>query len=258
MRHSFVRLVLAALLVSALTAPGASAAVTVVSGQTKVASTANPFNTDGVDTLTFDSATTPGNQIIVGVALPTDARSINLAMGGVSDGSNTYDECNQGGQDATIGISGAAEVWLFCAPVTGAITAITVTLSSAVAANALFFIMEVTGQHSTPIEDVAVATTSAQMTHSSGNLVTANAGSLLVGIALGSAGTYTQAVGWTNLDTDATLGAMSGYLAVDAATTVYNPTSAQNENAAIAAIAIAPAAAAGTRQRSTIGAAVFQ
>jgi hypothetical protein len=149
----------------------------------------------------------------------------------------------QGGTEATQDVSGSAEVWCFSRVATASVTEIVVTLSSAVASNAILFTLEVSGQHATPIEDVAAAETTGVTTHSSGNVVTASAGSLLVGIIFGTSGAYTNDPDFTLLDDESGF-ATSGYDLVDAGTFTYEVTTSATENAAIVAVAIAPAVVA--------------
>jgi hypothetical protein len=221
----------------------AQAAVAVV--QSKTATSATPFDTDGIDALTFDSGAPVGSLIVVGFAVPTAARTVTT----VSDGTNNLVLCSQGGTNATASEAALSEVWLYCGIATATVNTVTVTLSGAVASNSLFFIAEFSGHdaNSWPIEDAVVANTASGTTHSSGNLVTASAGSALVGIAFGTTGSYTNDADFTALDVDATLG-VSGYDLVGAATSTYAVTTAAGETTSMAAIAITPSmpAAAGT------------
>jgi hypothetical protein len=216
-----------------------SADVAVV--QTKNAGTANPFVTDGIAEISFDSAASTGSLLITCFGVPTAARNVT-SVNATGDGALTL--MAQGGTNATAEVAGNAEVWCYSRVAGASVTEIVVTLSSAVAADALFFTMEVSGQHgATPIEDVVNASTSTVTTHSSGNITTAAGGSLLVGIAFGTTGAYTNDADFTALDDASGLG-VSGYDLVGAGTFTYEVTTSATESVAIAAVAIAPAVTA--------------
>ena len=218
-------------------------AVSVV--QTKVTASTTPFVTDGIEALTFDATTTVGNYILVGIAVTQSNRTISSVVDNGSGGSNTYALVSDGSVNANHEIAATAEFWIYGAPVERAATVVTVTISSAIGSPSQMWIAEISGQHaSSPIEDVAIALTSPDgTTHTTGNVTTASAGSLLVVMGYGTGGTYTHDADFTSIETSAQ--GLSGYDQVDAGTFNCVYTSAANEAQVNALVAIAPAAGGG-------------
>jgi hypothetical protein len=208
--------------------------------QLKVTTNANAFETDATEALTFDSNATVGNFVVVGIGLTATNRTISSVT---DSGGNTYALLSEGGVNATVDSGGSAtEVWLYGAPVTSAANIVTVVINSALATPARMWILEVSGQHATtPIEDVAVTTTTSATSHPSGSVTTAAAGNIVIGMLFGTNGTYTNQATWTQIDNSAN--GISAYKAVDAATTTWTPTTGGSESTAIVTIAIQPAAA---------------
>ena len=208
--------------------------------QVKVDASATPFVTDGIDDLAFDASVAAGSFVCAIVSVTASSRDFTSAT---DDGGNTYTLASQGGVDATSSIAAVSEVWIYCAPISTTMQTVTVTLSNSVASPALYALIEMDGQHgTTPIEDVAIATTNGT-THSSGDLVTAAAGSALIGIIYGTTGNYDQDADFTAVAEDAQ--GLIGYDLVGAATSTMEVTSAATEDAVRAVIAVQPAAAAG-------------
>lgn len=216
----------------------ASAQVTFV--QMKVSTAANAFETDGIETLTFDSPASAGTIVLVGVSLTASNRTITSIT---DDGGNSYAVCSQGGTDANREDAGQSEVWIYCGVLASPASAVTTTISSALATPGRMFSINFSGQNVTPVEDVAIALSSATTSHPVGPVVTAAAGAMLVGIGYGTSGPYTNNAGWTQIDS--TTFGISAYEDVGAASTSYTVTSAGNESLAMALVALAPSGGGG-------------
>jgi hypothetical protein len=245
MRHTLLALCLALGL-----ATPAQADVAVVQSNC-VAS--NPFVTDGIADLTLAGNATIGNYLIVAFSVPASSRTVSS----VAQGATGLTLMTDGVQAATQEASGAEEQWAYSVVVASASTAVTVTLSSAVATGGQVCAIELSGQHATtPIEDVAVAQNSGT-SHDTGNVTTANAGSLLFGYINGSSGDYNEDADFTTLTSAETTNHISGYDLVGAVTASYTPTTAGTEQTLQMVIAIAPAGGGGgggsTQKRRMMG-----
>lgn len=233
------------LLVFALLAAPTPALGAVAFVQSSTPDITDPFVTDGIGDTSFGSNTTIGNLIVVGFSVDTGTRTVSSVTLG---GGGTFVLCAQGGVNATIESADPVELWLYCGVAESASTLVQVTLSSAVAVSGSVWAAEFSGQHATfatAIEDVAIAANAGSTNHDTGNVVTASAGSALVGFIHGGSGTYT-------IDTDFTAFASltdgfgtGGYDLVDAGTFSFNTTTAANETTGQIVIAIAPAAGGG-------------
>jgi hypothetical protein len=205
-----------------------------------------PFTGDGVADLTFAGNTTIGNLILVGFYIEATSRTVTS----VTAGGATLTLLSQGGVDATIETGAPAELWVYGGVATSATTAVQITISSAFAGVGKCWAAEFSGQHATfasAIEDVAIATNTGAGNHDSGNVTTANAGSMLVGFLGGTTGVYTIDADFTPFTGTGDGFMRSGYDVVDAVTASFNTTSGGSETTAQVVIAIAPAAGGGGR-----------
>jgi hypothetical protein len=222
------------LVVAAVSVADAAATVT----QFKTDASSTPWSGDGVDDLAFDASVGAGSLVCPIISLSASTRTISSVT---DNGGNTYALASQGGTDATTEIGGVSEVWIYCSVTTTTMQTVTVTLNSSLGSPAAFSIVEIDGQHATPVEDVALATTTTVLTHTSGSVTTASAGSALIGAMYGSTGSYTIDADFTTLFND-TQG-LGGYDEVGAGSFTMVNTSVSAESQAIVLIAIAPAAA---------------
>lgn len=204
----------------------------------------NPFITDGIADVTFASPTTPGNYLIVWFYVETGSRTVSSVTLG---GGGTFTLCSDGGTNATIETVDPFEMWAYCGVIESADTLVQVTLSSAVgASNQKAIAVEISGQHATtPIEDIAIATNNGVGNHDTGNVTTANAGSLLLGFIMGTPGVYTIDTDFTALTGISDTTGTAGYDEVDAVTASFTATTAGTETTGQVIIAIAPAAGGG-------------
>jgi hypothetical protein len=204
----------------------------------------DPFVTDGIADATFGANTTIGNLMIVAFDVQTGTRTVTS----VTAGGATLSLCSQGGVNATQETADSFEMWMYCGVATSATTACSATLSSAVSISGKLICTEFSGQHATfssAIEDIAIATNSGIGDHDTGNVVTANAGSALVGYLIGGSGSYTIDADFTEFTGTGDAFGRAGYDLVGAVTASYNTTSAGNESTGQIVIAIAPAAGGG-------------
>jgi hypothetical protein len=230
------------LAVAPLFTPAAGAAVAVV--QMSTPDITDPFITDGIGDTSFGANCTAGNLLIVGFDVQTGSRTVS----GVSGCGATFSLCSQGGTNATQETADSFEMWMYCGVATTTGTLIQVTLSSAVSVSGKVWAIELSGQHATfasAIEDIAIATNSGVGNHDTGNVVTASAGSALVGYLIGGSGSYTLDTDFTAITGVADAFGDAGYDLVDAGTFSFNTTSAGNESTGQMVIAIAPAAGGG-------------
>jgi hypothetical protein len=214
--------------------------------QTKVTVNANAFSGDATEALTFDAPATVGNYIVAAFWVTASSRDISTVTDNGSGGTNTYAILSQGGVDANrINGTEQVEVWIVGALVERVASIVTVVLNGAVGSPGRMAIWEVTGQHATPVEDVATQDNggTGDQSHDTGPVVTAAAASLLFAVLAGGSGTYTNPGGWTELDNQAN--GLIAYRSVDAASTTWIPTSAANEQTVSAVVAIQPAAGGG-------------
>jgi hypothetical protein len=206
-----------------------------------------PFSGDGIADLTFPGNTTIGNLIVVGIYMEATSRTIsNVTAGGAS-----LSLVSQGGVDATLESAATTELWVYSGLATSATTAVQVTISSAMAGTAKVFAAEFSGALDV-IEDVAIATNTGIGDHDSGNVVTANAGSAIVGFLGGTTGTYTIDPAFTAFSGFGNNFGHAGYALVDATTESFNTTSAGTETTIQVAIAIAPPGGGGGDPRGGI------
>lgn len=202
---------------------------------------ANPFVTDGIADLTLGANATTGNYLIVAFSVPASSRTVTSVV----QGATSLTLMTDGVQQATQEAAGAEEQWAYSVVVASASTAVTVTLSSAVATGGTVCAIELSGQHATtPIEDVTVGQNSGTV-HDTGNVTTANAGSLLFGYINGSSGDYNQDADFTTLTNGETTTSISGYDLVGAVTASYTPETVGTEQTLQMVIAIAPAGGGG-------------
>lgn len=208
----------------------------------------NAFETDAIETVSFGGTVSTGCRVYVGIGVTATNRTISSVT---DDGSNTYALATQGGQDATTeSASSGTEVWIYTAPVTTTMQTVTVTISSALATPARVATWAVCGQHATtPTEDTAVATQTSATSHPCGGLVTASAGSALVGFIGGSNGTYNNEAGWTS--NGSVTNYHAAYRTIDAATTTWTPTTSASEATTSVCLAITPAAGGGGGSSNT-------
>jgi len=212
--------------------------------QFKESTDGNIFATDGIEAVVFDSTVPAGSFVTVAINVPSTTRSISSV---VDNGGNTYALLTQGGTNATID-SGttASEVWIYGAQITSSMTTVTVTVSSAIAAPSKIVLWEVTGQHATtPVEDVAVGVTTTGTSHAVGPVVTAAAGSVLIGSMYtgASAEVLTNDASFTEAAN--TSEGIAAHDLVGAASTSWTVTSTTNAAMAMVLVAIQPAAAGG-------------
>ncbi len=216
-------------------------AVSVV--QYKTTANAAAWATDGIEALSFDTQAQVGSFVVVQISVTqTSARTVSSV---VDDGSNTYSLLTQGGQDATADETtfSSGEVWFYGGWITTAATTVTVTLSAAASDTGRLTTYELSGVHATtPTEDVAIHTDTTGTSHAVGPVVTAAAGSLVIGVRAGSVGIYTNEGGYTETDNinQGFGGVISGYKAVGAASTSWTMTTSGNESTAAVLIAIQP------------------
>jgi hypothetical protein len=222
-----------------------------------VSALTTPFSS-GTASLTFAGNTTIGNLMLVGFYMEATSRTVTS----VTAGGTALTLVSQGGIDATAETAIPSEIWVYGGVATSATTAVTVVISSAMAGVSKVWAAEFSGQHATyasAIEDVALAETDppASGSHDSGNVVTANAGSALVGFLAGSTGAYTLDADFTSFTGSGDGFMQAGYDLVDAGTFSFNTTSGGSETTVQICIAIAPAGGGGgggiTRQLSLLG-----
>lgn len=208
--------------------------------QFKVSASSTPFDTDGIEAVTFDAQVADGREILVGISLNSHSRTITSV---VDDGGNTYALASQGGIDATNEITDV-ELWVYRATVATPASTVTVTLSSPLASEANLWVLEVSGQHATPIEDVALADTVNVQTHPVGPVTTAGGGSGLVGLLATAVSTLTNEGGWTQLVnfSGTFFSVLAAYRTIGAGSTSWSPTTVGTDDCTLALMAIAPSA----------------
>lgn len=222
-------------------AASASAAIANVQSKALLSAT-NPFATDGIADVVLDSNATIGNYMVVFFSVPLSSRTVTSVV----QGATSLTLCTDGSTSATQEFAGSEEQWAYCGVVGSASTAVTVTLSSAVALQGKVVVWEFSGQHaSAPIEDVTIAQNSGAGDHDTGNVTTANAGSALACFLAGTTGTYTLDADFTTFASAGDGFGQAGYDLVDAVTASCNTTSVGSESTLQMIIAFAPVAAAG-------------
>ena len=231
-----------ALLLAALLLLPARAQAAVAFVQSGV-NTTTPFTGDGIADVTLGANSTIGNLMVVAFSVEASSRSVTS----VTAGGATLTLCSDGTQTATLEISTVREIWAYCGVATSATTAVQVTISSACACVGFVAAAEFSGAAftSSQVEDVAVATNNALGNHDTGNVTTANAGSVLFGFIAGSGGAYNEDADFTSFTGADHGNGVSGYDLVDAGSFSYTPTTDGTEETLQMVIAIAPSGGGG-------------
>jgi hypothetical protein len=148
---------------------------------------------------------------------------------------------------------GTMEAWVYvCNNVTAAAQTITVTLSSALSADASMAMIEFTGHDTTtPVEDVvATLNTVATTTHDCGTVTVANAGALVFGYMYMSSGAYTADADFTTIQSATKALAAYDEVASSGSVNMTN-TSSGNESGVYLLVAIAPASSSSVTKTPT-------